>query len=821
MNAVSTNLEEGLKHVLNDPQAFKVLKALGAAASAFALYKLAGYILRELVLVPKLTILRDVEDLNKPRKCRKIPGRAVICGGSVGGMLAAAVCADHFDSVLIVEHEAWANDRGFELPEKRAYRTTSEGYRVVVQPRTRIMQYFVGNFLQPPSYMALRRLFSNLSEQLDYFDFSPTVSLMRIKLRYGGVYSEDPHHDAGDQRALTLGVTREAAETLIRRCLRLTRPNVTFKTGTVTKFIREGDRLGGVAVRTQGGEVEEWADFVVGTRTLPWFSTAPEWSTNHNAPDASGPTQLSFTKALNAAGFPVSPDLRQEYNPGMRYGTAIWTLPEHVRAKWPVPGGYELGLILNMTPDWASGESRVFYLLNLERNQMHITTGGWNFAESPHSIAELRIYVKSLYGQENLPDWAWTLLDFLEEHEEVCSPFHAEAKVGPLNWIRWHQAKDLPPNFIAVGDAIMKLNPVYGQGITKACLDATTLDAVLRRIPSALPLSNVSKSFFDREAPRVQGLWDGTKANDYGFPTTEPAQGEDLSQNAFMRWWGRECLILGREDPSIHATWWDANMMIAPGTDLFSPWVVAKRHEITRMPAAATLRVPTQAGGLKAYYQAKIESAELTINHKTQNLRRLEAQRNALNARVRLLREELQLLQEPGSYVGEVVKVMGKNKVLVKVQPEGKYIVDFDSEIDIASLTPSLRVALRSDSYTIHKILPNKVDPLVSLMMVEKVPDSTYEMVGGLDKQIKEIKEVIELPVKHPELFESLGIAQPKGVLLYGPPGTGKTLLARAVAHHTDCKFIRVSGSELVQKYIGEGSRMVRELFVMAREHAP
>ena len=102
-------------------------------------------------------------------------------------------------------------------------------------------------------------------------------------------------------------------------------------------------------------------------------------------------------------------------------------------------------------------------------------------------------------------------------------------------------------------------------------------------------------------------------------------------------------------------------------------------------------------------------------------------------------------------------------------------------------------------------------------MMVEKVPDSTYEMVGGLDQQIKEIKEVIELPVKHPELFDALGIAQPKGVLLYGPPGTGKTLLARAVAHHTDCKFIRVSGSELVQKYIGEGSRMVS---VLARRGA-
>ena len=148
-------------------------------------------------------------------------------------------------------------------------------------------------------------------------------------------------------------------------------------------------------------------------------------------------------------------------------------------------------------------------------------------------------------------------------------------------------------------------------------------------------------------------------------------------------------------------------------------------------------------------------------------------------------------------------------------------MVNFSEDIPLSALKPNLRVSLRSDSYLLQSILPNKVDPLVSLMMVEKVPDSTYEMVGGLDKQIKEVKEVIELPIKHPELFESLGIAQPKGVLLYGPPGTGKTLLARAVAHHTDCRFIRVSGSELVQKYIGEGSRMVRELFVMAREHAP
>ena len=226
-------------------------------------------------------------------------------------------------------------------------------------------------------------------------------------------------------------------------------------------------------------------------------------------------------------------------------------------------------------------------------------------------------------------------------------------------------------------------------------------------------------------------------------------------------------------------------------------------------------------GGIRPYFEQQIQDTEIRIQQTTQNLRRLEAQRNKLNNKVRQLKDELRLLQEPGSYVGEVVKVMGLKKVLVKIHPEGKFIVNVTKDIDVKKLTPSIRVCLKADSHDFYKILPNKVDPLVSLMMVEKVPDSTYDMVGGLDKQIKEIKEVIELPVKHPELFESLGIAQPKGVILYGPPGTGKTLLARAVAHHTECKFIRVSGSELVQKYIGEGSRMVRELFVMAREHAP
>ena len=228
----------------------------------------------------------------------------------------------------------------------------------------------------------------------------------------------------------------------------------------------------------------------------------------------------------------------------------------------------------------------------------------------------------------------------------------------------------------------------------------------------------------------------------------------------------------------------------------------------------------TKGNIIDDFYDTKIKEIELKVKAKQINFMRLQAQRNDLNEKVIKIRDELKHLLKPGNEVAEVIKILGKDKVLVKASSDGKYIVKVDSKVNIEDLRPNLRVTL-GEGKKINRILPNRVDPLVSLMKVEKVPDATYDMVGGLDKQIKEIREVIELPIKHPEVFESLGISQPKGVLMYGPPGTGKTLLAKACAHHTDCCFIRVSGNELVQKYIGEGARLVRELFVMARQHAP
>ncbi|KAG5185965.1 P-loop containing nucleoside triphosphate hydrolase protein [Tribonema minus] len=156
-------------------------------------------------------------------------------------------------------------------------------------------------------------------------------------------------------------------------------------------------------------------------------------------------------------------------------------------------------------------------------------------------------------------------------------------------------------------------------------------------------------------------------------------------------------------------------------------------------------------------------------------------------------------------------------KYVINVRQIAKFVVGLGEKVSPTDIEEGMRVGVDRTKYSIQIPLPPKIDPTVSLMTVEDKPDVTYEDVGGAKDALEKLREVVELPLLHPERFVTLGIDPPKGVLLYGPPGTGKTLSARAVANRTDACFIRVIGSELVQKYVGEGARMVREIFTMAR----
>jgi 26S proteasome regulatory subunit T2 len=171
--------------------------------------------------------------------------------------------------------------------------------------------------------------------------------------------------------------------------------------------------------------------------------------------------------------------------------------------------------------------------------------------------------------------------------------------------------------------------------------------------------------------------------------------------------------------------------------------------------------------------------------------------------------------------VGNLEEIIDDNHAIVSSSVGPEYYVTMLSFVDKDLLEPGCTILMHNKSLSVVGILQDDVDPMVSVMKVDKAPLESYADIGGLEQQIQEIKEAVELPLTHPELYEEIGIKPPKGVILYGDPGTGKTLLAKAVANSTSATFLRVVGSELIQKYLGDGPKLVRELFRVAEDLAP
>ncbi|KAG2262122.1 hypothetical protein Bca52824_069201 [Brassica carinata] len=181
--------------------------------------------------------------------------------------------------------------------------------------------------------------------------------------------------------------------------------------------------------------------------------------------------------------------------------------------------------------------------------------------------------------------------------------------------------------------------------------------------------------------------------------------------------------------------------------------------------------------------------------------------------------DDLKSLQSVGQIIGEVLRPLDNERLIVKASSGPRYVVGCRSKVDKEKLTSGTRVVLDMTTLTIMRALPREVDPVVYNMLHEDPGNISYSAVGGLGDQIRELRESIELPLMNPELFLRVGIKPPKGVLLYGPPGTGKTLLARAIASNIDANFLKVVSSAIIDKYIGESARLIREMFNYAREH--
>lgn len=193
------------------------------------------------------------------------------------------------------------------------------------------------------------------------------------------------------------------------------------------------------------------------------------------------------------------------------------------------------------------------------------------------------------------------------------------------------------------------------------------------------------------------------------------------------------------------------------------------------------------------------------------------------NLKRELLRakEEVKRIQSVPLVVGQFLEMIDTHTGIIGSTTGLSYHVRILSTIDRELLKPNASVALHRHSNALVDVLPPESDSSIQLMTSDERPDVSYSDIGNLDIQKQEVREAVELPLTHAELYKQIGIDPPRGVLLYGPPGTGKTMLAKAVAHHTKASIIRVVGSEFVQKYLGEGPRMVRDVFRLAKENSP
>jgi len=220
---------------------------------------------------------------------------------------------------------------------------------------------------------------------------------------------------------------------------------------------------------------------------------------------------------------------------------------------------------------------------------------------------------------------------------------------------------------------------------------------------------------------------------------------------------------------------------------------------------------------LEQEYRAKVREAREV----EANVKKMRQDRQDLVREYERTEEDIKAIQSVGLLIGDVLKQMDDDRFIVKASSGPRYVVGCRTKLDKSKLKHGTRVALDMTTLTIMRPMPREVDPTVFNMLNEDSSKIDFSEIGGLTEQVRELREVIELPLTNPELFVRVGIKAPKGVLLYGPPGTGKTLLARALASNINGTFLKVVASAIVDKYIGESARIIREMFGYAKDHQP
>ncbi|THU91061.1 hypothetical protein K435DRAFT_727686 [Dendrothele bispora CBS 962.96] len=502
-------------------------------------------------LLKKETAMLDWALMGKTREEKnKISGTAVICGGSIAGLLAARVCHDHFERVVVVEPEAWL--------------LTEDGVQVESweqkHKRARVMQYTSLHVNLAPITDGLLHLFPNLEKEChrSKIRFMPAD----FKNVFGGHKSLVPHEEFGASLPRTIGAGRQGTETLIRRLTLSTKeyPNISQISGLV-KGVRADSKnpkfLESVQIQTEAGLKEIKAALVV---------------------DCTGPARAG-QEWIRSAGFGAGPKaldkLTVSYDPRVRYSSFIFNMPSEVSNK-----------VLEFDEEQATGglfgykgdpsiTRTACSAMKIEADLISIVCAAWGSAELPDSIEGIRDCLRSTKSSTPIPEWIWKFIDLCEEVEDTMQL--SKVRGSSSYWTHFELASDLPANWIASGDSVSGVNPVFGQGGTKAMMGAVSLNNILQEFNMSRTIpEDFSRRFFNDQAGKLKPLWFGNKMVDYSYKTTIPERGETLETGAFLQWYSQKLQTLASKDKQIGSIIWHTIHSYGTSIDAFHPVIVWK-----------------------------------------------------------------------------------------------------------------------------------------------------------------------------------------------------------------------------------------------------
>ncbi|KAK7453513.1 hypothetical protein VKT23_011792 [Stygiomarasmius scandens] len=531
------------------------------------------YIVRKvrLSLLESETALLAWPILGKERDAsNKIPGTAVICGGSLAGLLAARVCHDHFQRVIIVEPEAWLSTEDGITTESWTQKNK----------RARVVQYTSLHGNLAPVTDGLLRLFPKFEEEchrsginLVPADFKSYLSGHRFLV---------PHNEFSGSLPRTAQAGRQGTETLIRR-LTLNKkeyPNISQIPGTVTGVRADPANpkfLKAVTIETETGLRELEAALVV---------------------DCTGPARAG-QEWIRHAGFVEEPGILDKltvsYDPRIRYSSFKVHIPEDLAAKLPEYGDENAtgGLFLYksdpnvgqtyigaMKVDGDFGMTTTLVVpvrIDNVVSLVEIVCGAWGSQELPNDIDGVRQFLRANESESSIPDWIWKFLDLCQETEDTMR--HSKVRIPPSYWTHLELAQNLPANWIASGDSVCRVNPVFAQGTAKAMMGAVSLNNVLQElddIKSKTIPEDFSQRFFRRQADKIKPLWARNKMADYSYKTTIPEEGETLETGSLIRWYVHKLEELSDKDPQIGALFWRTLHSYGTSIDALHPVFIGK-----------------------------------------------------------------------------------------------------------------------------------------------------------------------------------------------------------------------------------------------------